>query len=81
MKHNEAQSAYAESTDEGANWCRETLHKPTKHASKYMGCKVRQIVPLVEFMCLIKLCLPACQVRVTVGDSGLCCVCATAFKC
>ena len=30
-------------------------------------------VPLVEFMYLVKLYLHACEVRVTVGDSGLCC--------
>ena len=35
-------------------------------------------VPLVEFMYIY---LYACQVRVTVGDSGLCCcVCVTSFE-
>ena len=37
-------------------------------------------VPLVEFMYLV-LILHACQVRVTGGDSGLCCcVCVTSFE-
>ena len=37
-------------------------------------------VPLVEFMYLVFLYLHTCQVRVTVGDSGLCCcTCDTYF--
>ena len=38
-------------------------------------------VPVVEFMYLVKLYLLTCQMRVTVGDSGLCCTCVTYFKC
>ena len=36
---------------------------------------------LVEFLYLIKLYLHACQVKVTAGDSGVCCcVCMTSFE-
>ena len=43
-------------------------------------------VPLVEFMYLEFTCMPsesylhACQVRVTVGDSGLCCCTCYVFR-
>ena len=43
-----------------------------------------QAAPLVDFFIffLPNINLLACQVRVTVGDSGLCCcVCVTAFDC
>ena len=50
----------------------------TWHVSKYKVHKLHQNVPLVE---LCTLYLPTCQLRVTVGDSGLCCcVCVTSFK-
>ena len=52
----------------------------TWHACKYKVHKLHQRcilctsdVPLVEF-------LYACQVRVIVGDSGLCCACVTSFE-
>jgi len=37
-------------------------------------------VPLDVFLSLCTLYLHVCQVRVTVGHSGLCCVCVTSFE-
>ena len=48
------------------------------HAIEGGGGSFFEDVPLVECMYL---CLLACQVRVTVGDSGLCCcVYVTSFE-
>ena len=45
--------------------------------------KIEQFTKIIQHQCsLCTLYLLACQVRVTVGDSGLCyCVCVTAFEC
>ena len=60
-----------------------STHRGVNKRSKYVT-QVKQQrpedVPLVEFMYLVAY-LHACQVRVTVGDSGLCCcTCVTSFE-
>ena len=52
----------------------------TWHASKYKEHKLHQTMYLMWNLCTLY--LLACQVKVTVGDSGLCCcVWLTSFEC
>ena len=46
----------------------------------YVPCIYTQFMYLVFTRSLCTLYLHACQVRVTVGGSGLCCVCVTYFR-
>ena len=48
--------------------------------TRHFGASVFEDVPLVEFMYLVPCERHACYVRVTVGDSGLCCICVTSFE-
>ena len=90
LKQNEAQSPCAESTHEGVNWYlkyvaqaqqqRPELLKVTVtwQACKYEVHKLLKRMYLWWSLCTLH--LHACQVRVTVGDSGLCCTCVTYFE-
>ena len=70
LKQNKAQFAHAESTHKGVNYRPKSVTQ------------VQQQRPeMYLWWSLCTLYLHACQVRVTIGDSGLCCTCVTCFKC
>ena len=89
LKQNESQSAHAESKHKGVHKRSKSVtqvqqQRPesptvtfTWHACKY---KVQKLHP-TPLVSLCTLYLHTCQVKVTVGDSGLCCcTCVTYFE-
>ena len=82
LKHNEAQCARAESTNKGVKLNHQTRElisaRNTQH--KYNDKDLRHLQRMYLWWSLCTLYLHACQVRVTAGDSGLCC-CVMYFEC
>ena len=92
LKQNEASSAHAESAHRGVNSAKKYVtqvkqQRPespmvtlTWYAYKYKVHKLHQRYILFPEQRYIYVHSHMCQVRVTIGDLGLCCTCVTYFQ-